>query len=305
MRALATRYLAFVNHAFNTDAGRFRNFLAYTREWLEDSGSEDSHGRALWALGAVVGRATNPGRQTLAGDLFHAALPAVLDFTSPRAWAFALLGIDEYLRAFGGDRRVQAIGRTMAERLLDLFRRARQPEWEWFEDRVTYSNAHLSQALSVSGAWMERDDMKEAGLRSLDWLASLQRSPSGAFAPIGSNGFYQRDEALAAFDQQPVEACAMVSACLDAQRLDGHPCWAQHAQFAFNWFLGENHLPQSLYDPSTGGCRDGLHAERANQNQGAESTLSFLLALIDMRAADRPDVLVSRERTTRHEHSAV
>jgi glycosyltransferase involved in cell wall biosynthesis len=298
VRGLASRYLAFVYHAFNAELGCFRNFLSYGRQWMEDCGSEDSHGRALWALGAVVGRSTNPGRQTLAGDLFHAALPAVSQFTSPRAWAFALLGIDEYLRAFGGDRRVQAIGKVMAERLLDLFRRSSQPDWPWFEDRVTYCNAHLSQALIVSGAWMERDEMKAAGTQSLDWLAALQRSKSGSFAPVGSNGFYRRDETLAAFDQQPVEAYAMVSACLDAQRLDGHGRWALYARAAFNWFLGENHLHQPLYDPSTGGCRDGLHAERANENQGAESTLSFLLALIEMRAADRADVMVSRERAT-------
>lgn len=296
VRPLASRYLAFVNHAFNEGTGRFRNFLSYARRWMEDCGSEDSHGRALWALGAVVGRSTNPGRQTLAGDLFHAALPAVSQFTSPRAWAFTLLGIDEYLRAFGGDRRVQAVGKVTAERLLSLFGRASQPDWPWFEDRVTYCNAHLSQALIVSGAWMERDEMKAAGTRSLDWLAALQRASSGSFAPVGSNGFYRRDDTLAAFDQQPVEAYAMVSACLDAQRLDGHARWAQHARTAFNWFLGENHLHQSLYDPSTGGCRDGLHAERANENQGAESTLSFLLALTEMRAADRADVMVSRER---------
>jgi glycosyltransferase involved in cell wall biosynthesis len=298
IRALAARYLAFVYHAFNSENGRFRNFMSYSRQWMEDVGSEDSHGRALWALGSVVGRSTSPGRQTLAGDLFHSALPVLPQFTSPRAWAFALLGIDEYLRAFGGDRRVQTMGKVLAERLFDMFRRVSQPDWNWFEDRVTYCNAHLSQALIVSGAWMDRDDIKEAGIKSLDWLAAVQQSPTGSFAPIGSNGFYQRDERLAEFDQQPVEAYAMVSACLDAQRLDGQARWELHARTAFNWFLGENHLHQPLYDPSTGGCRDGLHADRANENQGAESTLSFLLSLIDMRSADRADVTVTRARAT-------
>src|SRR3989454_5326167 len=147
VRALAARYLAFVSHAFNQERGRFRNFMSYSREWLEEYGSEDSHGRALWALGTVVGRSSDPGKQSLGGHLFHAALPAVGTFTSPRAWAFALLGIDEYLRAFQGDRNVQSVRRTLALRLLEAFRRTQSPDWPWFEDRLTYSNARLSQAL--------------------------------------------------------------------------------------------------------------------------------------------------------------
>lgn len=299
VRLLASRYLAFVSHAFNKGPGRFRNFMSYARRWTEDYGSEDSHGRAIWALGTVVGRSSDPGRHSLGGDLFHAALPAVSSFTSPRAWAFALLGIDEYLRAFQGDSNVQSMRKTLGERLLDLFRRTSDHEWPWFEDRVTYCNARLSQALIVSGSWMGHEEMTAAGTRSLEWLTSIQRSEDGYFTPIGSNGFYGRAMPKASFDQQPLEACAMVSACLEAQRVTGEARWAEHARRAFNWFLGQNHLQQSLYDASTGGCRDGLHADRMNENQGAESTLSFLLALLEMRQADRPDVTnhISREIT--------
>lgn len=291
VRVLASRYLAFVNHAFNTRSGRFRNFMSYARQWLEEYGSEDSHGRTLWALGTVVGRSGDPGRQSLGSDLFHGALPTVLGFTSPRAWAYALLGIHEYLRAFQGDSHVHATGQTLAERLFDLFRRTSGPEWPWFEDRVTYCNARLSQALIVSGAWLERPEMIDAGARSLAWLAAIQGSPDGYFSPIGSNGFYARGGLAASFDQQPVEACAMVSACLEAQRVTADRRWAEHARVAFRWFLGQNHLQQSLYDASTGGCRDGLHADHMNENQGAEATLSFLLALVDMRAADGANVI--------------
>lgn len=287
VRALASRYLAFVNHAFNTDRGCFRNFMSYDRQWIEECGAEDSHGRALWALGTVVGRAGDPGRQSLSGHLFHAALPAVSGFTSPRAWAFALLGIDEYLRAFQGDSNVQSVRKMLADRLLDLFRRTSRRDWPWFEDRVTYCNARLSQALIVSGSWMEHGEMLAAGLRSIEWLASTQCSEDGYFAPIGSNGFYGRGEPKASFDQQPVEACGMVSACLEAQRVTRDGRWAEHSRRAFNWFLGQNHLQQSIYDATTGGCRDGLHPDRVNENQGAESTLSFLLALLEMRSADR------------------
>ena len=287
VRALAARYLAFVSHAFNPERGRFRNFMSYSREWLEAYGSEDSHGRAVWALGTVVGRSVDPGKQSLGGSLFHTALPAIANFTSPRAWAFGLLGIDEYLRAFQGDRSVQSLRRTLAERLLELFRNTRTPDWPWFEDRLTYSNARLSQALLVSGARMQREEMTTAATTSLAWLAAIQCSEEGYFSPIGSNGFYRRGAPKALFDQQPLEACAMVSACLEAGRVTAEARWAEHARRAFGWFIGQNHLQQSLYDPSTGGCRDGLHADRVNENQGAESTLSFLLALAEMRSADR------------------
>jgi len=295
VRALASRYLAFVDHAFNTERGCFRNFMSYERRWTEECGSEDSHGRAVWALGTVIGRSGDPGRQSLGGHLFHAALPAVQDFTSPRAWAFVLLGIDEYLRAFHGDSKVQSVRTALAVRLHDLFRRTIGREWPWFEDRLTYCNARLPQALIVSGRWMEQPEMMAAGLRSLEWLAAVQCSEEGFFTPIGSNGFYIRGGRKAMYDQQPVEASGMVSACLEAGRVTGDGRWAEHARRAFNWFLGQNHLHQPLYDATTGGCRDGLHADRANENQGAESTLAFLLALQEMRSADRAVASPSRE----------
>jgi len=287
VRSLGSRYLAFVRYAWNPELGRFHNFMSYDRSWQEECGSEDSHGRALWALGTVVGRSADPGRRCLSGDLFHAALPALSDFTSPRAWAFALLGLEEYLRAFQGDSRVQAVREVLAERLLDMFQRTSEPEWPWFEDRLTYCSARISQALLVSGGRMERADMLEASLRSLEWMSSVQLSADGDFAPIGSDGFYVKGGPRARFDQQPIEASAMISACIAAGRVTNEERWAVYARQAFDWFLGQNELQEALYDASTGGCRDGLHEDRVNENQGAESTLSFLLALLEMRAADR------------------
>jgi glycosyltransferase involved in cell wall biosynthesis len=284
VRTLSSRYLAFVNHAFNRSTGRFRNFMSYSRSWQEDQGSEDSHGRALWALGTVVGCSADPGRHSLAAVLFHAALSAVSGFSSPRAWAYALLGIEQYLHAFEGDRNVRAAGHAMGERLLALFRLTDQPEWPWCETRVTYCNARLPQALIATAAWTGDRVMTEAGIRSLEWLMSIQRTPDGYFAPIGTNGFFDRGMTAAVFDQQPVEACATVSACMQAFRTTGEHRWTEHARSAFTWFLGQNQLQQPLYDPLSGGCRDGLHEDRMNENEGAESTLSFLLALMDMRA---------------------
>jgi len=284
VRSLASRYLAFVSNAFNAPLGRFRNFMSHARAWREEQGSEDSHGRALWALGTVVGCSVDPGRHSLAGALFHAALPAVSTFSSPRAWAFALLGIEQYLRAFEGDRNVQASGRAIADRLLGLFKRADHPEWPWFENSVTYCNARLPQALIATASWTGDPEMAATGLRSLEWLTTIQRTPEGYFAPVGTNGFFERGTTAAVFDQQPVDACATVSACMHAFRTTGDQRWADQARRAFTWFLGQNQLHQALYDPLSGGCRDALHVDRLNENQGAESTLSFLLALMDMRA---------------------
>ena len=287
LRRLGARYLAFVNHAFDPKLHRFRNFMSYGRAWLETVGSEDSHGRSLWALGSVIGRSANPGRKSLARDLFHAALPASSEFTSPRAWAFTLLGIDEYLLAFQGDSDVESIRADLAQRLLRMLPRSESRSWQWFEDRLTYENARLSEALIVSGWWMHDEEMTVAGVRSLAWLRSIQRSPEGYFAPVGSNGFYVRGEAKAEFDQQPVDAYAMVSASIQAARITGDRAWLLDARSAFDWFLGQNQKQLALYDPATGGCRDGLHADRTNENQGAESTLSYLLALTELRATER------------------
>jgi glycosyltransferase involved in cell wall biosynthesis len=281
-RSLASRYLAFMNYAFNERAGRFRNFMGYGRRWTEECGSEDSHGRALWALGTVVGRSRDPGRQSLSLDLFQRALRGLETFSSPRAWAFTLLGIDEYLRAFAGDSNVQALRLTLAERLLGLFHQTSSDDWPWFEEQATYENARLSQALLVCGSRLRNEEMLTTALRSLDWLVSVQTT-DGCFAPIGSDGFYQRGQPPAAFDQQPLDACAMVSACLAARRATHDDRWLLHARAAFGWFLGQNHLQRMLYDTATGGCRDGLHPDRANENQGAESSLSFQLALLEMR----------------------
>ena len=287
LRELATRYLAFVNHAFDEATGRFHNFLTYARAWHEEPGSDDSHGRAVWALGTVVGRSTDPGRRGLATRLLHGALPATLSMTSPRAWAYALLGIDEYLRAFEGDSSF-AGGRTeLCAKLMACFERSATAEWCWFEDRLTYCNARLPQALLLSASRTGDEKMTGVAIRSLDWLMGQQLTADGVFSPIGSNGFHVRGTSRATFDQQPVEACATVSACLDAYRITGQPRFEEHARHAFQWFLGMNPREAQVYDARTGGCRDGIHVDRLNENQGAESTLSFLTALAEMRATDR------------------
>jgi glycosyltransferase involved in cell wall biosynthesis len=294
---LASRYLAFIWYAFNTDTGRFRNFMDYQRHWLEDSGSDDSHGRALWALGTVLGRSNVPALQSMAGRVFEQALPAILETTSPRAWAFALIGIHEYLQRFAGDRRASQVREDLGRRLLALYQQHRTDEWRWFEPGLTYCNAALPHALLMCGQWIPDEAMTAAGLESLTWLTSIQRGAAGHFVPIGSNGFYEQGGERARFDQQPVEAQATVSACLEAYRLTGEKRWRKEARRAFEWFLGRNDLNLPIYDPTTGGCRDGLHPDRTNENQGAESTLAFLQSLLELRLVENTVVAVEAQST--------
>jgi glycosyltransferase involved in cell wall biosynthesis len=281
----ACRYLAFLESAFNPKKQRFRNFLGYDHRWKEEEGSEDSHGRALWALGKVLARSANHGLRGAAGRLFEFSLPAAVEFHSPRACAYSLLGIQDYLHSYPGDRDGQRARFALARRLLDMYESIRRPDWKWFEDIVAYGNARLPQAMLLVGSDCGDEQMLSAGLASLDWLMETQRcSTNGHFVPIGSQGFYRQGGEKARFDQQPLEAAGAVSACLQAYRVTGDNRWRHEAWSAFNWFLGDNDLQVPLYDSVSGGCRDGLHPDRANENQGAESTLSFLMALLEMRS---------------------
>ena len=283
---LATSYLAFLAAALDYKSGRFRNFMSHGRQWLEEAGSEDSHARALWAAGNGAGRSRNEGHSRLAAQLFERGLGAVAEFTSPRAWSFTLLGIHEYLRRFPSNATINAMRVTLTDRLVALWKACATEHWPWFEDSVTYENARFSQALILSGQWMPDPAALEIGLTSLRWLVSIQKTQSGCFRPIGSNGFYQRDGARADFDQQPLEAQAMVAACNEASRATQDASWSREAKRAFEWFLGRNDLGLPLYDFTTGGCGDGLHHDRVNENQGAESTLAFHLSLAEMNCAE-------------------
>lgn len=280
--AAASTYAAFLQFAFDRQRGRFRNFLGYDRRWLEAKGSEDSLGRALWALGTCVGRSQNRGLQYWSAQLFHQAVPACGEATSPRTWAFALLGIHEYFRRFSGARLVDQLRDELTARLIRIYKATATDAWPWFEEVVAYANAKLPHALLLSGRWGNLHEATEIGLESLRWLISIQKSPQGYFRPIGSNGFFRKDGLQADYDQQPIEAYSMVSACIEAYGTTEDDFWLEEARNAFAWFLGRNDLGLSLYDAATGGCCDGLHPDRVNQNQGAESTLAFLLTLAEM-----------------------
>jgi hypothetical protein len=268
--------------AFNRPLKRFRNFLGFNRQWLEDAGSDDCHGRALWALGTCVGRSRWPELPLWAASLFELALPSILETKSPRAWAHAIIGVQEYLRRFGGDRLAAQTRDTLATRLLELHANAASNDWPWFEHILSYDNARLPQALIAAARDNANPEMLEIGLHSLKWLTSIQTAPQGHFRPIGCYGFFPKNGERAQFDQQPIEAAATVSASLEAYRATGDAQWIIEARSAFEWFLGRNDLGLDLYDPGTGGCCDGLQEDRINRNQGAESTLAFLLSLAEM-----------------------
>lgn len=293
---LSSRYLAFLWYAFDQETGRFRNLMSYDRRWLELVGSEDSHGRAVWGLGTALGRSYQKGLCQAAGRLFELVLPALCESTHLRPTAYALLGLHEYLRRYSGDRAVRRARSILAKRLFNAYERSSAYEWPWFEDELSYANATLPHALILSGRWIPQPSMVRAGLDALDWLARIQTSPNGHFAPIGNNGFYHRNGDRAHFDQQPIEGQALISACIEAYHATSDERWKEEAHRVFEWFLGRNDLGVPLYDPTDGGCSDGLGPQGANMNRGAESTLAFLLSLAELRLLEH-DIAADPEET--------
>jgi hypothetical protein len=290
LHRLAETYASFMQYAFDPSSRRFRNFMSYDRNWLEKEGSEDSQGRAVWALGTCAGRSKHQHLQAWAAQTFERALPSLLEAKSPRTWAYTLLGIYEYFRRLSGDRIAAQARDLLTQRLIDLFEKTATEDWPWFEE-------------ILSGRWADNQRAFEIGLRSLRWLVSVQKAPQGYFRPIGSEGFYVRGGKRANFDQQPIEAHSTISACLEAYRSTSDAVWHEEARIAFEWFLGRNDLGLPLYDAKTGGCCDGLHVDRVNQNQGAESTLAYLMALSEMELLEHD--LKAFKKPTDHEAEAL
>ncbi|MEJ2157245.1 MAG: glycosyl transferase family 1, partial [Desulfobacteraceae bacterium] len=279
---LSGHYLGFLQYAFDEKSERFRNFMTYSRQWTEAVGSEDAHGRALWCLGKAVSLLDNPGHLAMSTTLFKKALHAVEDFASPRAIAFSLVGMHAYLEKFSGDSDVRRIRKVLADRLFTQFNNNATDNWPWLENALNYANGKLPHALLLSGRRLQRNDMLDIGLVSLRWLLAIQ-TEDRHFVPVGSNGWYEKGGLKARFDQQPIEANAMVEACVEAFNITRDKAWFDNAVMCFNWFLGHNDLNVPLYDPITGGCRDGLMADGINQNEGAESSLAWLLSLLTLQ----------------------
>jgi len=276
------RYLMFMAYAYNEETGVFRNFMSYDRHWLEDTGSPDSQGRAIWALGTAVATAPDDDTRDLADELIRKALPGVNGFIDLRSRAFALIGLDAYLKVKPDNQEACALHNRYAQELFSAFQSHACENWPWCEQVATYDNAKLCHALVLCGRSMGRDEMIEQGLKSLRWLLDVQRAKDGHLSIIGNQGWLPRDGEKAPFDQQPLEAYALVNACLIAAEISGDRAWTDEAWRCFQWFTGYNDLGVSLFAPDTGGCMDGLQIQGANRNQGAESTLAYLLSVLEL-----------------------
>jgi len=279
---LANIYAAFIDYAYNPEKKRFRNFMNFKREWIEEAGSDDSQGRTVWALGTVVGKSSRKHLQMWATQLFNESIKIIPELSSPRSWAFGLLGINEYLSRMSGDRLVLSIRDELVNKLMDLYSNVATEDWKWFENYLTYDNAKISQALIVSGYHMKDSEVLSVGLETLKWLMNQQLTEKGHFSPIGSEGWYVKGGLKARFDQQPVSTCDAILACAEAYRITGDEDWYELSKLIFEWFFGKNDLGLPLYDATTGGCYDALQMDRVNLNQGAESTLSFFIALAEI-----------------------
>ncbi len=275
---LAETYLDFLYHALRSN-GRFRNRMSYAREWLDESESDDAHGRALWALGAAARSAPSAVMKRAAMRLFEAA--SRFDTPYTRANAYAILGAAEVHETNPHNDHALILLERCTTRLPGL--RGSQ-QWPWPEPRLTYDNARIPQSRLVAGMLTHNASMVEEGLALLEWLVDVEtRGSHFSFAPTRG---WRRDEPRPGFDQQPLEAAAMVDACVDALWVTGDAAWADLGMTAVRWFLGANDKNLSLYDESTGGCCDGLTANGVNENQGAESTLACIAALQQARRID-------------------
>lgn len=285
IRALKERCVQSLWDSYNPAQKRFRNFMDVEGRWLEEVGSEDSHGRVLWAMGVHLTGLPPHARSTAQIRVFLEGVLAARHFTSPRAWAFTLLGIGHFYETGMARPFLHEISKELANRLVRLYRGHSGRRWHWFEEVVTYDNAKLPEALLMTYARTGTPAFLETALSSLEFLLEHQTTPMGYFRPVGCHGFWRRGSHPAQYDQQPLEAQAMTAACLRASTVTGKPNWLGSAEHCFNWFTGGNEHGFSIALPETGGCYDGLMEDGVNQNQGAESILAYLISSQDLRTA--------------------
>lgn len=276
------RYLAFLSYAFNPETGRFRNFMGYNRNWQEQVGSEDSHARALWGLGVTAARGPLPDIRELANHLFLQALPVASEFSFIHPWAYTILGIHEYRSGDLDPAPTEELYQNLAGKLWKGWSDHASNDWPWWNDLLTWGNAKLPEALLVAGEELEREDMLEAGLKSLRWLLDVQRGESGCLSVIGNEGWFKKGQPRAQFDQQPIEAQCLVQACIRAADITAEDKWLREAERCFQWFTGYNDVNVVMYNPETGGGHDGLKPTGTDPNQGAESTLAYVLSALEL-----------------------
>lgn len=279
MRLLKT-YLAFLLDAFDPEQKRFRDLMSYDRRWEKELASDDAHGRAVWALGNAIRLTQDNSLREMMCCLFTAAIGATESFEHLRSCAFALLGIHHYLSVYMGDATVRTIRTILAQKLCEHLESNKSKDWPWFEDKLTYANARLPNALLITGHDLGNDDMRESGIRVLQWLLNMQGNGSGHISVIGNNGWMRKGDDRPHFSQQPIDVMGLLQACADAFRITGDDIWLTHVRSCLDWFLGRNDLGKPVYDFATGGCHDGIDPQGINENMGAESTLSWLISLL-------------------------
>lgn len=273
-------FLSFIDYAYNPSTGKFRNFMGYDRHWLEEEGSEDSQGRTIWALGYTSVNTNDGNFCRHANYLFDKAVKIIPLLQYPRALAYAILGLTYHVEVNHNLDRISLL-QEKAKQLYSFFDTTiDNKDWPWFEDVVTYANARIPQAMMVAGMFLQNDLLIQRGIQLLDWLIKKQFH-NGIFSPIGNNGWLNHDK-KAKFDQQPLEVNGMIDACLQAEIYKKDGQYLNYAHKAFAWFVGDNDLSDLIYDFSTGGCCDGLNDNGVNKNQGAESTLSWLMSLLNL-----------------------
>lgn len=276
-------YLRFVYYSFNKEKGLFRNFMSYDRRWLEEFGSEDSNGRVMFSLGYIIKNMNSNSAVALSKNLFDESIQNMKDFKSPRTMAYIILGCVFYLNKFSGALDIKKIFSRMSEQLYDCYIEHKDENWFWYEDILSYSNGRLPHALLMAGQYKNNKKYIAAGLESLEWLYEQLMEDNNKFISlIGNDGWLVKGEEKAKFDQQPVEIPPLIDACYQAYIITKDYKWINRINITFSWFLGNNERQEPICDFATGGCYDGLTANMFNQNQGAESTLSWLLALLRM-----------------------
>lgn len=284
-------YLAYLLDARPSGSGRFRNFMSYDRRWVDTEGSDDCQGRVLWAAGYLIAHAPDETMRKLAGKLFESAAVSFEHIDSPRSWSFAILGFHYFLRQTDDCSDARCRLEMLARRLDGMFERHATEEWPWYEEVVTYDNGRLAQALIIAGLQLDDEAMKERGLRILHWLLEVQTGGDGHLSIIGNEGWYRATGERARFDQLPLEPASLIGACKAAYRATENPVWLAQMRRCFQWYLGKNDGGHSLVDFKTRGCYDGLTAEGVNRNQGAESTISWLLSLLIMHQMQTGEAL--------------
>ncbi len=280
---LIYKYSSFILNA-QTSKGNFKNFMSYNRIFLEDEGSEDCFGRAIWSLGFGISERSLPiNLRNLYKEMFNNAINYIYELKSPRSKAYTILGMYYAQKDFSLNtlKLSEHIG-NLGKSLVRQFRENVDSSWRWFEDVLAYSNSILPLALLISYRMLKDESFLEVALDSMEFLENIVFR-YGYFKPIGCNGWYIRGREIAEYDEQPIEASEMILLYKEAYEIFRDINYINKAKETFMWYHGKNSKSVNLIDPETGGCYDGINEFGVNLNQGAESIISYLMAYLNMR----------------------